>query len=68
MYKVCLTCGKKVVIPVTSEKFFELEAKADKIQNIAPDLAPEYREMFVSGICPDCWDVMIGDEPEGGNE
>lgn len=38
------------------------------IQDTLPNLEPEYRELFISGICPKCWDKMIGDEDEDEEE
>ena len=38
------------------------------IQDIFPNLEPEYRELFVSGICPKCWDKMFGEENEDEEE
>lgn len=32
------------------------------IQDIIPNVSPAYREMFISGICPECWDKMFGCE------
>lgn len=32
------------------------------IQDIFPDMDPSYREMFISNICPECWDKMFSDE------
>lgn len=71
MYKICKTCGKKVEIPVTTTQFDELlnwRQSPRKLTEIAPSLSAGLREMFISGICPDCWDVLIGDEAEAGDE
>lgn len=71
MYKICRTCGKKVEIPVTTSQFDELmnwRQSHKRISDIAPSLSAGLREMFISGICPDCWDVMVGSDAEAGNE
>ena len=36
--------------------------RTKNIQDILPNLAPEYREMFISGMCPKCWKDTFGDE------
>ena len=30
------------------------------IQNAAPELSAEEREMLISGTCPNCWNKMFG--------
>ena len=32
------------------------------IQDIFPDLEPEWREMFISNMCPNCWKKTFGDD------
>ena len=67
MTKTCETCGKNVEIPCDGKTFFALKnwrRSFRSIQEIAPNLSPEYREMFISGICPECWKKIFGDENE----
>ena len=67
MTKTCKTCGKNVEIPCDGKTFFSLKnwrRSSRSIQEIAPNLSPEYREMFISGICPECWKKIFGDENE----
>lgn len=67
MYKTCTCCGNKVEINVTPEMFKRLtnhRKTGENVQDIAPSLSPALREMFISRICPTCWDIMIGDEEE----
>ena len=28
------------------------------VQDAMPDASPDDREFLITGICPDCWDVM----------
>lgn len=57
----CPMCGteSRVVIPTHA---YELWQAGCHIQNVAPELKPEQREVLISGICPKCWDKMFGDE------
>ncbi len=62
-YRVtCTTCRKEKIIPMTSEQYIRLDyglSQGIHIQDVVPDLAPEWREMFISGMCPDCWNEFI---------
>ncbi len=54
----CTMCRNEKIIPMTAEQYIQLEEgllKGEHIQDAVPDLDPEWREMFLSGICPDCW-------------
>lgn len=63
LYKItCKICGKDKKIPMTAEQYIRLDeglSEGKHIQDAVPDLAPEWREMFLSGICPDCWENDI---------
>lgn len=67
MTRTCIKCGEDIEIPCNDETFRALvnwRRDARCIQEIAPNLNPEYREMFISGICPECWKKIFGDENE----
>lgn len=34
------------------------------IQDAMPDLACDYRELLISGICPDCWAELFGEDED----
>jgi hypothetical protein len=34
------------------------------VQDAFPEVPKEYREMFISGTCPKCWDDMFNNEDE----
>ena len=42
--------------------------RSRNIQDILPNLEPEYREIFISGICPECWNNMFGGEDDEDEE
>lgn len=61
----CLRCRKGVEIPVSYEKFYAIRNRrftGKSIQDIAPLLSPSLREMFITGICEDCWNKEFGEE------
>lgn len=62
----CTCCRQPVEIPgVDAEKLEAIQVGRSigmSIQDIIPDVSPDYREMFISGICPTCWDNMFGSE------
>lgn len=64
----CTCCRQPVEIPgVDAEKLEAIQAGRSigmSIQDIIPDVSPDYREMFISGICPTCWDNMFGSDEE----
>lgn len=65
--KICACCGREIELPVTKDQFDRLSkaSQSDElIQDVASDVAPEWREMFISGTCPECWDAMFADDDE----
>ena len=64
----CTCCHQPVEIPgVDFDKLNVIKIgrmNGQSIQDIVPELSPDYREMLISGICPTCWDNMFGFEPE----
>ena len=59
MIKKCTGCGKKVNINVTLEQEFELnDSNGRKVQDILPLHTPEEREIFISGLCEECWNNL----------
>lgn len=43
-----------------SERLYNRGITGEKIQDIIPEVDKGWREMFVSGICPECWKKMFG--------
>jgi hypothetical protein len=64
----CTCCKKPVEIPgVDAEKLEAIQVGRSmgmSIQSIIPEVSPDYREIFISGICPTCWDNMFGSDEE----
>ena len=59
----CTCCRQPVEIPgVDANTLTAIQvgrAMGMSIQEIVPELSPDYREMFISEICPTCWDNMF---------
>ena len=65
----CRCCKNIIQIPCSDEtyvaaQFWNAATDPRPIQEVFPDMSPENREMFVSEICPTCWNVMFGEEDE----
>lgn len=58
----CPNCGYEHSFEVSEEQYVKYMENSDFIQNIFPKIAPEYREMLISGICPDCWNKLFGED------
>ena len=59
----CPLCGKKTLIEVKREDLMKWE-HGENVQTTFPYLSPAEREMFITGICDDCWTDMFGKEEE----
>ena len=56
----CIKCGDTYVFNGVNEA--EVENRSRPIQDILSNMDPSYREMFISGICPKCWNKMFGED------
>ena len=61
----CSFCNDEYTVEMTTSQFNELQSPHRRhIQDIIPELAPEMRELFISGMCPKCWDKLFSFEDE----
>ena len=61
----CSFCHTEYPIQMTQAQLDELMSPHRRhIQDIIPELAPEMRELFISGMCPKCWDKLFSFENE----
>jgi hypothetical protein len=60
----CAKCGKEFTIEATDEQFKMLQSHAYHIQDIFPEVSPDIRELFISGICGECFDDLFKDEED----
>lgn len=58
----CIHCGAEIEIPVSPIKMKAWNPQKDYIQEYFSELTPEQREMFLTSICPNCWNEMFIDE------
>ena len=55
----CTCCGTPQEIEVFEEDFKEYSsANRRHVQQIFPYVPADKREMFISGVCPKCWELM----------
>ncbi len=59
----CPICGKAHDIEVNEIDYLDW-ADGMLVQDAFPYLTANEREMFISGICPDCWARMFGGDEE----
>lgn len=56
---VCKICHAIVTVTVEAEDFERWKRRETNIQNIFPYLSGGERELFLSGICPECYDDLF---------
>lgn len=64
-YKIqvtCSCCGKEYLIPCNKQDFEDFVSGEKLIQEAFPYMPAEYRELFISQLCPTCWDKIFPDE------
>lgn len=54
----CKYCNKIYKIPVFKEDLEEYNKGEKLVQECFPYISPEYRELLISGMCPECWDNL----------
>ena len=59
----CPMCRQFHYVEVNEHDFYAWQS-GELVQNAFPYLSAEEREMLISGICPDCWESMFGEEEE----
>lgn len=60
---ICPFCGAVHFIDIPLDRLF-LWQSGMKVQDAFPDLSADDRERLISGICPDCWEKMFGDDSD----
>jgi hypothetical protein len=59
----CTCCDKEYLLGTSLTGYMSWRAGA-LVQDAFPEVPKEYREMFISGTCPKCWDDMFNNEDE----
>lgn len=56
---VCTICHETVTVTVEAEDLERWKRRETNIQDIFPYLSAGERELFLSGICPECYDDLF---------
>ena len=55
----CPQCTVTLTMTVISGEQLYAYHNGAQIHEVLPELSPETRERFISGVCPPCWDKMF---------
>lgn len=55
----CQVCGRIYPVKVKKTEFQRYLTTPDIIQRLFPSMKPEDRELFLTSICPTCFDKMF---------
>ena len=60
----CKKCSTRIELTGFSseqnDRLYRRDETREKIQDIIPEVPAKWRELFVSGMCPDCWTKNLG--------
>ena len=56
--KLCKVCGNLHLVTITKEQYDKWQGGAH-IQDAAPQLSADDRELLISGICGECFDKIF---------
>lgn len=59
----CTCCGIEHLIGTSLTGYMSWRSGAF-VQEAFREVPKEYREMFISGTCPECWDRMFGNDDD----
>lgn len=60
--KKCTVTGKSYSVSFPVEKLAEYESRDKFIQDIFPEMTAEQREFLITGLTPDEWKSIMGEE------
>lgn len=63
IWKSCSCCNTRRVVEM-DDKAYVRWMHGEYIQDVAPELSVDDRELLISGICGECFDKMFGEEEE----
>ena len=55
----CNGCGQTFLIKMTKEQYDRVMDGKEAIQAVLPDHTPGERELFLSGLCDDCFNELF---------
>ena len=62
MIPPCVICREFSSIKLDGSQYYRYFIEGDYIQNAFPNHSAEEREHIMSGIHPECWNSIVGDE------
>lgn len=65
--KTCMVCNKTHAIEIDQDAFVRW-MQGELIQNVAPELSDDDRELLISGVCGPCFDEVFGEDEEDDEE
>lgn len=57
----CTSCGQAIIVRVSEEGLAKYK-KGGLVQDCFPELDAGSRELFITGICSECFDKMFSEE------
>lgn len=60
----CLHCHQFRPILLDGSEYWNYFMNAQRIDVAFPTLTPAQRELLISGTHPECWDALMGPEPD----
>lgn len=61
---ICRKCKTEFLISCTPDQKRKLAEGKELIQDIFPELSPDKRELFISGLCGKCFDELFSNMEE----
>lgn len=58
----CMNCGKREKLTIPKDGYLAWIVNGEYIQVALSDLTEEERELILTGIHPECWDLMFAEE------
>ena len=60
--KKCPRCGESVTVAMRRQEYEGLRDRSAPIQETLARFNADTRERFLSGYCPECWDIVFPSE------
>jgi len=60
----CPVCGDTGTVEVSLEEL-ERYAAGELVQNVWMNKSLNWRELFITGTHPECWEILFHNDPEG---
>ena len=61
----CPCCERTHILKLTfeqHERYMKYVSGIGHIQDLLPELSDDDRERLITGICPECWKKIVGEE------